>query len=135
MQFHIVMVVEFPDQFEKLLDSLRWLKGDIIAYFNIKCAVPMNLYVEFFLVVSIIPMFALLLLVEDRASRRWATRQTNEPDKSSPETETPATALSERLAQDLPDSDTISEQLGLVPCARTVVRHFCRVAWPRASHP
>lgn len=111
MQFHIVMDVEFPDQFEKILNSLRWMKGDIIAYFNIKCAVPMNLYTEFFLVVAIIPVFVLVLLVADRASRWWETCQQNKPDKSSPETGTPATALSERLSQDLPGGETMSEDL------------------------
>jgi hypothetical protein len=43
MQFPVIMSIKFPKAFDEVLDMLRLLKGDIMGYLDIKCAVPMDM--------------------------------------------------------------------------------------------
>eukprot|EP01052_Picozoa_sp_SAG31_P039652 SAG31_NODE_5544_length_2467_cov_1.224240_2_plen_284_part_00 len=56
LQLPIVLDIEFPDNFQVFLDHLKLLKGDLLQYLDIKCAVPMNLYTEFVLAMGVLPM-------------------------------------------------------------------------------
>eukprot|EP01052_Picozoa_sp_SAG31_P020378 SAG31_NODE_1528_length_8003_cov_1.749620_7_plen_436_part_01 len=47
--------IEFPENFRKILDFLRVLKGDILQYLDVKCVLPVNLYSEFVLAMILLP--------------------------------------------------------------------------------
>ena len=50
MQFHLVMDIDYPPQFDLLLSYLAFIKGDILKYLNVKCmVVSLNIYSEFVL--------------------------------------------------------------------------------------
>ncbi len=70
LQFPVVMSIEFPDNFQHFLDYVRMLKGDILGYLNIKCAVPLNLYSEFVLAMLIIPSAVALTLIARKSTFR-----------------------------------------------------------------
>ena len=48
MQFPVIMSVKFPAAFDEVLQLLRILKGDILSYLDIKCAVTLNMYAAFY---------------------------------------------------------------------------------------
>jgi hypothetical protein len=48
MQFPVIMSVKFPAAFDEVLQILRILKGDIMGYLDIKCAVALNMYAAFY---------------------------------------------------------------------------------------
>ena len=56
MQIHMVMDVPFPPNFQRLLDFVRILKGELIEYLNIKCAIHMNMYSEFTVAMLVLPV-------------------------------------------------------------------------------
>ena len=43
----VVIDVDFPELFEEFLQMMTFLKGNIIQFLNIKCAVHLDLYSEF----------------------------------------------------------------------------------------
>lgn len=43
MQFPVIMSMKFPPAFDEILQALKLLKGDIMGYLDIKCAVKMDM--------------------------------------------------------------------------------------------
>ena len=62
MQFPLVMEIQWPPTFKYLLDQLKILKGDIIGYLHVKCAIKLNMFTEFNIAMAIIPVAYILLL-------------------------------------------------------------------------
>ena len=54
----------WPEQFQTLIDLLGILKGDIINFLNLKCFIPMNLYVQVYMVSAIIPGFVVCAIYQ-----------------------------------------------------------------------
>ena len=85
MQFHLVMGVNYPPQFDAILSTLKILKGDILSYLSIKCALPMNLYFEFVVAMALVPLFLFVLGVSHRLTAWRSSRRAPEHEGHSPE--------------------------------------------------
>ena len=58
-QFELVLDIQFPERFQNCLYYMKVLEGNIIAYLHIKCQLPIGLYIEFYIVILLIPMVLL----------------------------------------------------------------------------
>jgi len=97
-QFHIVMDIDFPEAFQHILDYMQWLKGDIITYFNAKCWIPLDLYSEFVIAMSIIPAAVTIGIIGEAIHRLRARRQLSRAEDQKEEPPGPESGLSERLS-------------------------------------
>jgi hypothetical protein len=76
LQFHIVMDIDWPASFQTFLDYLSIIKGDILTYLNIKCALPLDLYVEFIAAMLIIPVAMMIGFIVQLV---YSVRDSSEP--------------------------------------------------------
>ena len=109
MQFRIVMEIEFPARFEQMLAYLQWLKGDFVTYFNVKCALKLNLYTEFYIVIAILPV-AFMIGLAVNALNAWR-RQHQATQRPSADDKVSESELSERLGGDPFETEVVTEQL------------------------
>ena len=91
------MDIDFPEAFQHILDYMQWLKGDIITYLNAKCWIPLDLYSEFVVAMSLIPA-AVTIGIIGEAIHRLRTRQRLGRAEDPKEEPGPASGLSERLS-------------------------------------
>jgi hypothetical protein len=75
LQFKIIMDIEWPDEFQYLLDQMNLLKGDILNYFNLKCAVKLDLYREFALAMLFAPFCFFCVVAFERFRERRDRRR------------------------------------------------------------
>ena len=87
------MNVSWPEDFDQVLAWINWIKGDIVSYLNIKCAVAMDLYVEFTVAMLILPVATVLGLASYRLQSWWQQR----PQGASQAPTEAETDLSQRL--------------------------------------
>jgi serine/threonine protein kinase len=96
LQFHIVMDIDWPGSFQQLLDYLAIMKGDIMSYLNIKCALALDLYIEFTVAMLIIPAAILVGVVTQIA---YTMSKTDAPDDKSQHFQIQTTDLSGSLVE------------------------------------
>ena len=80
LQFKIIMDIDWPVEFQQILDYISLLKGDLLNYLNIKCAVRLNLYGDFAVAMLFVPFtYVCALLFNEARRRRIARRQSISP--------------------------------------------------------
>jgi hypothetical protein len=90
LQFNIIMDIEWPEMFQALLDWVNIFKGDILNYFNLKCAVKLDLYREFTLAMLFAPIcFFCALIFQAFRERRDRRRKSSAALDASVETSEP----------------------------------------------
>jgi serine/threonine protein kinase len=82
LQFPIVLDMTFPDGFQQMLNMLALLKGELLSYLNIKCAVDLDLYGEFSISMLFVPttllwFYGLQILGRSSLAVHW--RSINNP--------------------------------------------------------
>ena len=85
------MNVSWPEDFDQVLAWINWIKGDLVSYLNIKCAVAMDLYFEFTVAMLILPVATVLGLASYRLQSWWQQRPQSTVPKDA------ETDLSQRL--------------------------------------
>jgi serine/threonine protein kinase len=101
LQFPIVMDMDFPETFQRMLDWVGILKGDLLNYLSIKCAVKLNLYSAFGLSMLIAPCaFVCLIVVKITCSgRRGRVRVAPQQPAPSGNTSAPLTTVTKNRQQ------------------------------------
>ena len=68
LQFPVVLNIEFPEEFQEFLGYLSVLKGDVLNFLNLKCALAVGLFSEFTIAMLLVPFALMLLLVAEGVS-------------------------------------------------------------------
>ena len=85
------MDINYPPQFDDMLSYLKFIKGDILSYLNVKClASSLDIYSEFVLAMLMTPLVWVTLFAFYSVQSWRAQRSDGTGDK-------PSQGLSERL--------------------------------------